>query len=82
MRRWLVELAPGPADEATLRKRLLEAGAAIIPTFRPQSLPGPRGPSLIWLIELAAADEARVRALPEFVGMVPDLALAPLRSSE
>lgn len=82
MRRWLVELALGPADEATLRKQLTEAGAAIVPTFSPQSLPGPRGPSLIWLINLAAADEARVRALPNFIGMVPDLALAPLRSNE
>jgi hypothetical protein len=82
-RRWLVELSLGPAgDVKGLRERLTAAGAALVPTFRPLSLPGPRGTSLVWLVELAAADEARVRALPEFVGMVPDLAIAPSQSRE
>lgn len=76
--RWLVELERD--DESTLHRRLESAGAAPVPTFRPTSLPAARGgaPTVIMLVELAPADAARVRALPGFLGMVPDLALAPV----
>lgn len=80
-RRWLVELATAPGvDEAAYRDRLLEVGAAAVPEFTPVAMSPRAGgePSLVFLVQIERpADEARVRALPGFVGMVEDAPVGP-----
>lgn len=80
-RRWLVEITVGPErEEAAICRLLAAAGASMVSTFRPVSLPatGDRGASLVLLIELASpADAAGVRALPGFVEMRADSVVAP-----
>lgn len=79
--RWLVELELRPgATAGTLRAALAAVGVVPAPDLEPvpmSAAPG-RGPSLVFTVDLTdPAVAGRIRALPEFRSMSPDLALGP-----
>lgn len=79
--RWLaeLELLPGETPES-LRAALVAAGAKLAPHCEPVPMSGgpERGPSLVFAVEFSDREvAARIRALPGFCGLSPDLPLGP-----